>query len=187
MKLEFDGILLRNAEQADAAQLAAWWNDGAVMAHAGFPLGLGTTPEKIAADLASDSDGARRRLILAYKDKPIGEMNFRMLENGAAEIGVKICEAAYQERGIGRKALSMLIGELFQRGCGKIVLDTNLNNARAQHVYESLGFQKTGVRFDSWTDQLGRLQSAVDYELTREHFVDYTKNGGKAPCRSSND
>ena len=185
MKLEYQGIVLRNAEENDAAQLAAWWNDGAVMAHAGFPLGLGTTPEKIAAQIAGDSDETRRRLILEYQGKPIGEMSFRIMEDGAAEIGVKICESAYQERGVGRKALSMMIGELFQRGCGKIILDTNLNNTRAQHVYESLGFQKTGVRIDVWTDQIGRLQSAVDYELTREHFVDYTK--GKTACRSSND
>lgn len=185
MKLEYDGILLRNAEQADTAQLAAWWNDGAVMAHAGFPLGLGTTPEKIAENIATDSDGTRRRLILEYQGKPIGEMSFRILPNDSAEIGIKICAAAYQERGIGRKALSMLIGELFRRGCSKIVLDTNLNNIRAQHVYELLGFLKTGVRFDAWTDQVGRLQSAVDYVLTQEHFVDYTK--GETPCGSSND
>ena len=186
MKLEYDGILLRNAEESDCARLAAWWNDGAVMAHAGFPLGLGTTPEKIAAQISADSDDTRRRLILAYQEQPIGEMSFRILEDGSAEIGIKICDAAYQDRGVGRKALSMLIGALFQKGCGKIILDTNLNNTRAQHVYELLGFQKTGVRCDAWTDQVGRLQSAVDYELTPEYFVDYTKNGGKAPCRSSN-
>ena len=185
MKLEYDGILLRNAEEKDAAQIAAWWNDGAVMAHAGFPLGLGTTSERIAADIASDSDDTRRRLILEYQAKSIGEMSFRILQDGAAEIGIKICEATYQERGIGRKALSMLIGALFRKGCGKIILDTNLNNTRAQHVYELLGFQKTGVRYGSWTDQVGRLQSAVDYELTPEYFVNYTK--GETLCRSSND
>jgi hypothetical protein len=73
MKLEFDGILLRNAEKADAAQLAAWWNDGAVMAHAGFPLGLGTTPEKIAADLASDQRRRPPPPVLAFKDLAIGK------------------------------------------------------------------------------------------------------------------
>ncbi|MBR3742067.1 MAG: GNAT family N-acetyltransferase [Clostridia bacterium] len=175
MKLEYGGVLLRNAEAGDAGQLAAWWNDGKVMAHAGFPLGLGTTPEKIASEIAPDSDDTRRRLILEYREKPIGEMSFRILQGNAAEIGIKICEADYQERGIGRIALSMLIAALFQRGCGKIILDTNLNNTRAQHVYETLGFQKTGVRYGAWTDQLGRLQSAVDYELTRDHFADYTQ------------
>jgi hypothetical protein len=32
-------LLLRQAAPADAPVLHAWWNDGAVMAHAGFPGG----------------------------------------------------------------------------------------------------------------------------------------------------
>ena len=69
----------------------------------------------------------------------------------------------------------MLIGELFERGYEKIVLDTNLQNKRAQHVYESLGFQKLRINYDSWTDQLGNKQSAVDYELTEDNFIDFRK------------
>ena len=36
-------LRIRNAVPADCRRLADWWNDGAVMAHAGFPNGLGTT------------------------------------------------------------------------------------------------------------------------------------------------
>ncbi len=36
----------------------------------------------------------------------------------------------------------MLIEELFHMGAQLIFLDTNLNNTRAQHVYEKLGFKK---------------------------------------------
>lgn len=174
MDVQKAGLRIRNAEARDAAQLARWWNDGAVMAHAGFPLGLGTTAEKVAEDLQKDREETRRRLILEWEQKPVGEMSYRILEGKTAEIGIKICEKAYQERHLGRRALSMLIGELFQRGCGKIVLDTNLNNTRAQHVYEKLGFQKMGVQYDAWTDQLGVKQSAVDYALTPERFTDYS-------------
>ena len=46
MHIQYDTLLIRDAVTADAQQLTAWWNDGAVMAHAGFPLGLGTTVEK---------------------------------------------------------------------------------------------------------------------------------------------
>ena len=53
-------------------------------------------------------------------------------------------------------------------GYRRIVLDTNLNNRRAQHIYEQLG-----VRKDAWRDQLGALQSAVDYELRPEDFISY--------------
>ncbi len=172
MKLNHKNITIRNAESRDAGQLAAWWNDGAVMAHAGFPRGLGVTAKEIADSLRTDGD-SHRRLILEADGKPIGEMNYRVLEDGAAEIGIKICEETYQGKGIGRTALSMLIRALFERGCSRIVLDTNLKNRRAQHVYETLGFAKTGVRYDSWQDQLGNWQSAVDYELTEDRFVMY--------------
>lgn len=165
-----ESITIRNAEKADCPQLAAWWNDGKVMAHAGFPMGLDTTAEKISESISADTDDTRRRLILEYDNAPIGEMSFRNQGNGIVEIGIKICETAHQEKGIGRKALSLLIQSLFDMGFSKIVLDTNLKNTRAQHVYELLGFQKTGVRIDSWRDQLGSLQSAVDYELTKNQF-----------------
>ena len=167
MHLQYNDLTIRSALPADAPQLVRWWNDGAVMAHAGFPLGLGTTVEKEAARLPASG-----RLMLEYDDRPIGEMNWRDVGN-AAEIGIKICEASMQERGLGRIALSLLISELFSMGFPKIVLDTNLNNTRAQHVYEKLGFQKVAIRENSWTDQLGNPQSAVDYALTPENFINF--------------
>jgi RimJ/RimL family protein N-acetyltransferase len=45
MNIIKDNLTIRNATARDAEQLAAWWNNGAVMAHAGFPRGLSTTPE----------------------------------------------------------------------------------------------------------------------------------------------
>ena len=79
-----------------------------------------------------------------------------------------------QNRGIGKLVLSLFIKGLFEElGYDKICLDTNLNNKRAQHVYEQLGFQKVRVNLDSWKDQLGNLQSSVDYELVRDTFDSY--------------
>ena len=92
---------------------------------------------------------------------------------GIAEIGIKICETDCQNRGLGRVILSMLISWLFEQGFEKIVLDTSLTNKRAQHVYESLGFRKLRINYDSWTDQLGNKQSSVDYELTEGNFIDF--------------
>ncbi len=175
MRIENGDLCIRNAESADCAQLAALWNDGAVMAHAGFPNGLGTTSEAVAAQIASDTDDTRRRLIIEYRGVAIGEMSYRNQGDHVAEIGIKICDTVYQEKGLGRVLLSMLIGRLFSLGYRKIVLDTNLKNTRAQHVYELLGFRKLRVNQDSWTDQLGRKQSAVDYELTPETFNDYAE------------
>ena len=167
MELQHGNILLRDATKADAKQLAEWWNDGAVMAHAGFPNGLGTTEEEVAEDIGTGA------LIIEEAGKPIGEANYRIVDDKAAEIGIKICVFDCQNRGIGKIVLSMLIRYLFDNGFDKIVLDTNLENERAQRVYESLGFRKVRVNMDSWTDQLGRLQSSVDYELVETDFIDY--------------
>ena len=167
MEMQHGNILLRDATKADAKQLAEWWNDGAVMAHAGFPNGLGTSEEEVAEDIGAGA------LIIEEAGKPIGEANYRIVDDKVAEIGIKICVFDCQNRGIGKIVLSMLIRYLFDNGFDKIVLDTNLENKRAQHVYESLGFRKVHVNIDSWTDQVGKLQSSVDYELLETDFIDY--------------
>ncbi|MBS5931419.1 MAG: GNAT family N-acetyltransferase [Clostridiales bacterium] len=70
----------------------------------------------------------------------------------------------------------MLISDLFKDlGYKKIVLETNLNNLRAQHVYEKLGFQKLRVNVDAWKNQLGELQSSIDYELMEKDFIYYSE------------
>lgn len=167
MKMQYDTVLLRTATEVDAKQLASWWNDGAVMAHAGFPNGLGITEDEVKGEI---SEGL---LIIEENGKPIGETNYRLLDNNVAEIGIKICNVEYQNRGIGRKTLSLLIRHLFDHGIKKIILDTNLENKRAQHVYESLGFKKLRINTNSWTDQLGNKQSFVDYELVENDFINY--------------
>ena len=109
MNIIHKDICIRNAESADCAQLAKWWNDGGVMAHAGFPGGLGTTAEKIQEQIENDSDDTKRRLIIEYKDSAIGEMSYYNQGNNIAEIGIKICNTDYQEKGLGRVILCILI------------------------------------------------------------------------------
>lgn len=174
MLLQFRNFTIRNAVIRDASQLSAWWNDGKIMAHAGFPNGTGQTAEGIAADIAKDADETHRRLIIAIDGLPVGEMMYENLGGGTAEIGIKICDASKQDKGFGKIILSMLISSLFHDlGFRKIILDTNTANKRAQHVYERLGFRKVGVRENAWKDQLGQLQSSVDYELVPDDFVNF--------------
>lgn len=179
MLLNYQNLTVRNATPADADQLAAWWNDGAVMAHAGFPNGTGETADEIARRISKDTD-EHRRLIIELAHRPIGEMNYTRCPDQegkkTAEIGIKICDFSEQEKGYGRIVLSMMIASLFTDfGYQKIILDTNLNNRRAQHVYETLGFRKLRTRENSWRNQLGELQSSVDYELIPEDFVNFAK------------
>lgn len=173
MLLTHQNLTIRNATINDATLLAEWWNDGAVMAHAGFPNGVGTTASQVINQIKNNTD-EDRNLIIELNGIPIGEMSYGKEGNGIAGIGIKICDFTKQEKGYGKILLSMLISALFDDfGYTKIILDTNLNNKRAQHVYEKLGFSVTKVRMNSWRDQVGQLQSFVDYELTKDRFVNF--------------
>jgi len=162
---------IRNATVQDAKILREWWNDGKVMAHAGFPNGLGISEREIIESLEKD-DSSHRRLIIEFDNEPIGEMSYGTPQEKTAEIGIKICDADQQNKGHGTEYLKMLMKYIFMTmEYDKIILDTNLKNERAQYVYERLGFRKTGVNFDSWQDQLGEFQSSVEYEMTRTEYM----------------
>ena len=165
MYLKKDDLVLRQATPNDAEQLYAWWGDGKIMAHAGFPNGLNTDINILRNRLSQNRENSKT-LIIEINSNPVGEMSFRIVD-GTSEIGIKICDFSYHEKGYGTKALKMLISYLFdEMNVDKIVLDTNLTNTRAQHVYENLGFKKVAIKMNVWTNQLGELQSSVDYELT---------------------
>jgi len=170
MNIAYKTIKIRNAEISDCKQLAFWWNDGSVMAHAGYPNGLGISEEEIKNQIATDDDKSKRRLIIEVENQPVGEMSFYVYEDSKYEIGIKNCQKEFQNKGLGKIILSLFIENLISKGARLIFLDTNLNNLRAQHVYESLGFKKTGIRKNACQNQNGEWQSFVDYELKPEDF-----------------
>lgn len=176
MLLKHKNLTIRNAITDDAKLLASWWNDGKIMEHAGFPNGTGQTAQSIAECLQDDTDNTHRRLIIEIDNTAVGEMIYRNKGNGVAEIGIKICDFSKQNKGNGKILLSMLINSLYNDlGYKKIILDTNLENKRAQHVYEQLGFVKLCINENSWTNQIGEIQSSIDYELYQKDFHNFIK------------
>ena len=164
MLIIHENLKIRSAELNDAEILCNWWNDGKVMAHAGFPNGLGTTVAEIQIN--------KGLFIIEVDNKPVGEMSCRKISDDTAEIGIKICDFSQQEKGYGPTFLRMFINHLFSEfGCQKVVLDTNLNNTRAQATYEKIGFRKVRINTDAWKNQLGEWQTSVDYELIKENFI----------------
>ena len=181
MNLVYNNVVIRSARPSDAEQLCTWWNDGKIMAHAGFPNGLNEQPENIRKSLANDTDETHRRHVIEYHHTPIGEINYRNTGGGVAEVGIKICDVTHHEKGLGTILLAMFIDALFlYYGYDKIILDTNVKNKRAQHVYENkLGFTRVQVNENAWRDQLGEMQSSIDYALRK---IDW-QNGKCQPPR----
>lgn len=136
MLLQFKNLTIRNAAVEDADLLSSWWNDGTIMAHAGFPNGTGETADEIAENLKKDTD-EDRHLIIELDKRPVGEMSYGRESADTVEIGIKICDSSEQDKGYGKILLSMLIFSLFNdRGYKKIILDTNVNNKRAKMYQE---------------------------------------------------
>jgi len=202
LNLIHKNLTIRNANPSDAEQLCTWWNDGSIMAHAGFPNGTNSQPESIRKSLLTDTDETRRRHIIEltghtpgtnnsppsegwqaqpdgvvisarnHTTTPIGEMSYSNKGSNTAEIGIKICEPATQNKGYGTTLLAIFINALFTYyNYETIILDTNAKNLRAQHVYEKLGFTKTAARENAWQNQLGEWQTAIDYELTKSAWL----------------
>lgn len=171
MEIVYKRFRIREARTEDASLLVKWWNDGSIMAHAGFPNGLCTTAEEVTKKLLENSTN---RLIMELDGIAIGEMCYKEVEPTVFDIGIKICDFSKHELGYGRIMLSMLIKYLFvELRCSKVILDTDLENKRAQHVYELLGFKKVNVKENSWINQVGELRSVVYYELVENDFIDF--------------
>jgi diamine N-acetyltransferase len=64
-------------------------------------------------------------------------------------IGGVVIDAAQQGRGLGRQAMTALIGWLRMRpDCGPIALSVSPGNERARRLYAALGFADTGSEVD---------------------------------------
>lgn len=169
--LQQKNLAVRRAVPKDAPLLAAWWNDGRLMAHAGFPNGTGQTAAQVEEELRSDAGRRRCRLILEKDQMPVGEMIcFATEEKGTVGIGIKI-GVEHQNQGMGKRYLSLVLAALFAGGCQKVILDTDIENRRAQHVYEALGFRRRTVCPDAFRDPSGRLHTTIVYFLRPTDFI----------------
>ena len=184
MFIKKENIVIRNVEIYDAPVICKWWNDGKVMAHAGFSNGLYTNENEVIDQIISfgNSDNSEFAIIEIDGIK-VGELSYSV-KNAIAYPGFKICEKAYQNMGYGPKVILIVFDYIFRKekyslmgGIKEIIWDTNLRNKRAMHVYESkIGATRLRINKDSWEDDLGVLQSSVEYSISKDEFYNKHKN-----------
>ncbi|MCL2696992.1 MAG: GNAT family N-acetyltransferase [Oscillospiraceae bacterium] len=99
------------------------------------------------------------QLIIEISGKLAGEMNCHNMGSKIAQISIEIYDPALRNKGYGTRFLNMLIDEMFiNMDYVKIILDVDIDNHRARHVYEKLGFKAVRMKPESNT---------VDYELNK--------------------
>lgn len=179
MRIERENILIRSANVNDAIQLNKWWNDGEVMEHAGFPKGLGQSLKETIDEIKNWKEKLSQLCIIEIDGKDVGELCYRIKDDGAVYPGWKICDFSYQNQGYGTQIIKLLFEFLFtdeyinsKFPIDRIIWDTMLENKRAQYIYEhKIKARKIGIKENSWQDQLGNWRSSVDYEISREEFL----------------
>jgi len=78
---------------------------------------------------------------------------------------------AAQGRGVGPDAMRTLVAWLIDvRGHHRLTVDPAVENARAVHVYERLGFRRVGVLREYERVEEGAWRDAVLLELVAEDF-----------------
>lgn len=169
MEITENMLRIRKTIIGDAEILYEWWNNRDLMIHVGFSMGLNISKDKIVHQIKSSYD--KHLLILEFENVPIGEANYIEKNSETVEIGIKIGCIDLQNKGYGALFIKLMASTLFKSGYSKIILDVDSNNKRAQHVYEKIGFKKTGVHHNTWTDQLGNPRGHIDYELLKAHFA----------------
>ena len=176
---ESKNLLMRPFAHGDAEKLLKWWNDPSIMKHVGFPKGLNITLPSVRKTInqSNRKDAKNPRYFYAICDKtsgkPIGEISYDQTDakKGERRIGMKICEADYQGKGLGKEALHALIKHLFETvKVHTIFIDTLHTNTRAQALYEGVGAIKTDVKKAYWTNPEGTVYDAIFYKLTREDY-----------------
>jgi len=166
--LEGDGFELRPLRRADAEAMLAllrepgvarWW--GAYDA------------EKLERDFF---DPAWAYTYLVIVDGALaGILQFHEVPDPdykSAGVDITLGEA-YQDRGLGTKALKRLIGYLIdERGHHRITIDPATDNARAIRVYEKVGFRPVGIMRAYERDITGAWHDGLLMDLLAGEFED---------------
>ncbi len=179
MRLIKDNILIREAELTDAVTLNNWWNDGEIMADVGFPNGLNESLERTIDNIKFHKGRINKLCIIEIDNLAVGEASTHVEDDNTAYPGWKICDKNYQNKGYGSKIINMILEYIFtdsliqgKKQIDRVIIDTLLDNKRAQYVYENkMKLRKINVKEDAWKDPLGNMRGIVEYEITKEEFL----------------
>jgi len=101
-------------------------------------------------------------LILDEGGEPVGYAVLRGLSRPHRSIEIQTIVITKRGRGLGRRALGLILDELFEeRGAHRVWLDAVGANARALRAYESVGFVREGEMREAWLTADGSFDSIV--------------------------
>jgi ribosomal protein S18 acetylase RimI-like enzyme len=146
----------------------------AAMSEAGY---IGSDARGVHEGWLGDADVAY--FLLVAEGKPAGYAIVCGLSTASGSLELKRIAVAAPGRGVGREALRQILRFAFeQKRAHRLRLDVNEDNARARHVYRTVGFVEEGMlREADWFGD--RYRSLVLMSMLDREYWD-TRAGGAA-------
>jgi len=183
MHIKNKQLLLRTIESQDNGDIEhiyQWLNDARILKYFG---GRDTRYSRTDLRELFRENVYEAPVMILYKKKTIGFINLfqftdsQKQRHGLAKhsgrifaVDIVIGDVAYQNRGIGRQALMMILGFIFEElGADKVVLDTYPWHTQALRCYESCGFTITRT-LDKHEQYEGQLVANVFMEIDKGTF-----------------
>ena len=141
----YEQMRLRKALAADYVEICSWVTDAAVCRQwAGPSITFPPHADRLPADLTKDG---QESFSLVDGESLIGFGQYWTIETGAVHIGRVIVSPRSRDKGIGRCLVEALISQgVASTGADRVTLRVAGGNARAQKLYESMGFQPVPAR-----------------------------------------
>lgn len=141
---------------SDFGLMAKWLSDPKVYEFIhGKPKNLAWVNKKYAPRIAKKEK--INSCIIEYQNHPIGYIQYFDIKPYEADyementndiwaIDLWIGEPNFWDKGIGSKALKLIVDHIFKdKKAKKIIIDPHVDNLRAIHVYEKVGFKKVKI------------------------------------------
>ncbi len=127
--------------------------------------------------IATDSDSPNSfRIVAVYSDEIIAYAcwTHRVFRSHFPIVSIVVADA-FQNQGLGRQLMQILIEAAKRRAKRGLELDVYKENARAIHLYESLGFRKIGETMDK-RQYIMRLEFDVQPNPKRSYGLRFGLN-----------
>jgi len=146
VKNEAMKIILRALKLDDWNYFAKWWHDPELISM------TSGNPEKF-SDAAIKkqvqemvNDASAHHWLIKIDNRVVGHINLCQMTKSKAELQIVIGEKEYWGRGIGKKAIALVLANAKKLNYKEIYVEARPENLRARKLYKSVGFIEQGVK-----------------------------------------
>jgi RimJ/RimL family protein N-acetyltransferase len=136
--------------------------------------------DELRADFALEKAGSWRTWAIAERgeNRAIGFVSAGQKRPGVSEIGYLLAHEA-RGHGIGREAVSAVIGQLFAEGQRRVFADTDPDNRGSIALLKALGFRQEGHLRAEWHTHIG-IRDTLLFGLLAEEWPAAQRRTGSA-------